>query len=110
MPHFIVRGISPEQMRSISKRIIEDAAQICECGTDNFTIECLHTTSVFDGQITASFPFIEVTWFERGQEIRDRLADSIYGHVRSLGIAEVETAFIAYREDNYYINGKRFGK
>ncbi|MBP1157400.1 MULTISPECIES: DUF1904 family protein [unclassified Paenibacillus] len=107
MPHIIVRGVPVEQMCLISKTLVEDLAVVCECGTDNFMIECIHTTSVFDGEIVESYPFIEVAWFERGQSIRDRVAQTITMHVRSLGIPEVEIAFIAYREDSYYINGER---
>lgn len=108
MPHLVVRGIRPEQMAAISVPLVEELAAICECGTDNFTIECLHTTAVFGGSIVESFPFIEVGWFERGQETRDRFAQAVTRHVLSLGIPEVEVAFVAYREDSYYANGEHF--
>lgn len=110
MPHIIVRGVPVEQMRLISKALIEDLAIVCECGTDNFMVECIHTTSIFDGEIVESYPFIEVAWFERGPNTRDLVAHTLTRHVHSLGIPEVEIAFIAYREDSYYINGKRCDK
>lgn len=110
MPHIIVRGLPVEHMRLISKALVEDLAVDCECGTDNFMIECIHTTSVFDGNIVDSYPFIEVAWFERGQDARDRVAQTLTAHVHSLGIPELEIAFIAYREDSYYINGERCDK
>ncbi|WP_019123404.1 DUF1904 family protein [Brevibacillus massiliensis] len=106
MPHLMVRGITPDQMCSISKSVVEELAAICECGTDNFLIECLHTTAVFDGKLAASYPFIEVAWFERGVETRDRAAKAIAKHVLALGIEEVEIAFRTYREDSYYVNGE----
>ncbi|RXT07244.1 DUF1904 family protein [Ammoniphilus sp. CFH 90114] len=105
MPLLVVRGIKPEQMMVISESLIEDLAVICECELDNFTIECLHTTAVFSGKIVESFPFIEVSWFERGQETRDRFARTVANHVQSLGIKEIEIAFNTYREDSYYVNG-----
>ena len=107
MPLLVVRGIEAEKMRDISKSLVEEMAFICECGTDNFTIECLHTTAVFEGNIVPSYPFIEVSWFERGPEVRDRLAEAIAKHVHSIGVEEFETAFTAYRKDSYYLNGKR---
>ncbi|MGZ9586027.1 DUF1904 family protein [Paenibacillus marinisediminis] len=106
MPHIIVRGIEAEQMRAISTSMVQELAELCECGTDNFTIECLHSTAVFEGQLTASFPFIEVGWFERGQATRDRFAEAVTKHVLSVGVPEVEVVFVTYREDSYYINGK----
>lgn len=108
MPLLVVRGIDAYKMKTISSSLVLKLADICECETDNFTIECQNTTAVFGGEIVASFPFIEVAWFERGQEVRDRFAKAVSDSVMSLGIEEFEMAFAAYREDSYYINGKRF--
>lgn len=110
MPLLVVRGIHADQMKTISTPLVEQLAAICECGTDNFTIECLHTTAVFGGEIVDSFPFIEVAWFDRGQAVKDQFAKTVSDIVMSLGIKEVEVAFTAYREDSYYINGKRFAE
>lgn len=107
MPQLIVRGITAEQMCKISTSLVEELATICECGTNNFVIDCLLTTSVFNGSIVDTYPFIEVAWFERGLLIRDRFAQAIAEHVKALGIPEVEIAFKTYREDSYYLNGER---
>lgn len=107
MPLLVIRGIDPAKIRQISGPLVEELAEICECGSDNFTIECLHTTAVFEGRIVSSYPFIEVAWFERGQEVRDRFAKAVADHIMSLGIEELETAFVTYREDSYYLNGRR---
>ncbi len=107
MPHIIVRGIKAEQMCEISTALVDELAAICDCGTDNFMIECLQTTSVFAGKIVETYPFIEVAWFERGLETRDLFAKALAKHVLSLGVKEVEIAFKTYREDSYYVNGER---
>ncbi|MGE5705066.1 MAG: DUF1904 family protein [Clostridia bacterium] len=109
MPQLIVRGITVEQLKTISTPLIAELAEVCECGTDNFMIEYQHTTSIFGGEVVNSYPFIEVAWFERGQQVRDRFAEAVTRHVLSLGIPEVEIAFAVYREDSYYLNGKHFG-
>ncbi len=109
MPHLITRGIPAEFVRAISRPLVDELARVCDCGTDNFTIECLQTTGVFDGELVPSFPFIEVAWFERGQEVRDRFAQAVDAHLKTVGISEAEIAFVAYQEDSYYVNGKRFG-
>lgn len=108
MPHLLVRGIKAEEMAKISEPLAEELAAICECGTDNFTIECLHTTGVFGGKVVDSFPFIEVAWFERGQQTRDQFAQAVTRHVLSLDIPEVEVAFKAYEKEGYYANGEHF--
>lgn len=106
MPQMIVRGISVPQIQSISTALIEELAQVCSCGTDNFMLECLPTVTIFEGKEVNTYPFIEVGWFERGQETRDEYASVLTKHVLSLGIPEVEIAFRVYREDSYYWNGK----
>ncbi|MES9682685.1 hypothetical protein CN514_21265 [Bacillus sp. AFS001701] len=108
MPQLLIKGISTDDICKISKSLIEELAEVCECGTDNFTIDCIHSTAIFNGEIVESFPFIEVKWFERGGETRDRFAATIEKHIHSLTIPEFEIAFITYQEDCYYINGKKF--
>ncbi len=110
MPQLLVRGVSVAQMCAISQPLIEQLAAICECGTDNFIVEVMHSTAIQDGQVVASFPFIEIAWFERGEAVRNRFAQTVTEHVRALGIAEVEVAFVTYREDSYYINGESCSK
>ncbi|NOU96916.1 DUF1904 family protein [Paenibacillus sp. LMG 31456] len=107
MPQLNVRGISADQMSVISKPMIEELAWICECGSDNFTIDCMQTVSVFDGQRVDTYPFVEIAWFERGTTIRDRVALAVTQHIQSIGVKEVEVAFKVYSEDGYYINGRR---
>lgn len=106
MPRLVVRGISPELMIQISKPLIEELGEICQCGTDNFTIDCLAVTSVFGGEVVMTYPFIEVAWFERGPVIRDAFAQAVTRHVQSAGVTEIEIAFKVYEEPAYYINGE----
>lgn len=108
MPQLIVRGIQAEKLAAISEPLLEELAVLCGCGTDNFTIECLHTTGVFGGKVVESYPFIEVAWFERGQETRDQFAEIVTKYILSLDIPEVEMAFITYQKESYYANGKHF--
>jgi len=109
MPQLLFKGIPAEDIRAISTPLVEEMAAICQCGTDNFTLECLHVTAIFDGKYTEAYPFIEVWWFERGDEVRDKMAAVIDRQVRSLGIPDLEISFQVRREDNFYMNGRRFG-
>ncbi len=105
MPHLLIRGVSPDQIRTISEPLIEELAKLFQCPPDHILLECLHTTAIFHGETVPSFPFIEVNWFDRGQEVRDQAAYCIDRHVRSLGIAELEIAFKIYEANGYYANG-----
>ena len=108
MPQLLIKGISVEQVKTISKPLVQELAELCACGTDNFTLEVMNSTFVFDGEEVPGYPFIEVKWFERGLEIQDEFANLITKQVHSLGIPEVEVAFTTFRESNYYLNGKSF--
>ncbi|MBB3112038.1 hypothetical protein FHS18_004116 [Paenibacillus phyllosphaerae] len=106
MPQLWIKGVSAEQLRPVSTALIDELADICACGRDNFTIDVLQTISVYDGQIVEAYPFVEVAWFERGQAVRDRFAEALTKHMLAAGAAEVEVAFKVYQEEAYYINGR----
>jgi len=107
MPHLLIRGVTPERIRAISGTLVAELAELCRCPEDYFLLEVLNTTAAFGGEFVPSYPFVEVNWFDRGQDVRDRVAESIDRHIRSQGVEEVEIAFRAYSEDGYYANGKR---
>ena len=108
MPHLIIRGVSVEQGKTISTSLVQELADLCACGTDNFTLEIVNATYVFDGNEVPGYPLIEVKWFERGQEIQDQFANIVTKHIQGLGIPEVEVAFSTFLESAYYLNGKSF--
>jgi len=110
MPHLLIRGVSPEQARAISRPLVEELAAVCDCPEDYIMLEVLHTTAVFGGEIVPSYPFVEVSWFDRGREVRDRAAACIDRHIRSLGLPEAEVAFRNYEKASYYANGVSFAE
>ncbi|WP_337099817.1 DUF1904 family protein [Paenibacillus sp. YIM B09110] len=106
MPHLVFRGVTADQLRTVSEPLAETLAKLCHCGTDNFTMSCLNATSVFGDPADGSmFVFVEVGWFDRGQQTRNEFALAVTESIQRLGASEVEVVFIAYREDSYYVNG-----
>jgi hypothetical protein len=110
LPQLTIRGITTEQVTAVSEVLVRDLAEVCECGIDNFTMDCLHTVSVIDGNRVETYPFVEVAWFERGSQTRDLFAETITKHFHTVGVEEVEIAFKVYNQDGYYINGVRCDK
>jgi hypothetical protein len=108
MPHLFIRGVSVDQVKTMSTTLVQDLADLCACGTDNFTLEVVHSTYVFDGNEVPGYPLIEVKWFQRGQEIQDQFANIVTKHIQTFGIPEVEVAFSTFLETAYYLNGKSF--
>lgn len=109
MPRLMVRGIKAGVMSSVSIALVEELAQICECDKKVFNIELLSTTNICNWTDTEPVPFIEVAWFDRGQERRDGFARAIASHFASAGVPHVTVAFINYKRDSYYRDGKAVG-
>ncbi|WP_042164250.1 DUF1904 family protein [Paenibacillus gorillae] len=106
MPQLTFRGVPADKLLTVSEALATELAAICECGTDNFTMDVLQTTSVYGGSSSdTSYPFVEIGWFERGQAVRDQVAAAVTARLQEIGIADSEIAFRVYREDSYYING-----
>ncbi|WP_276355551.1 DUF1904 family protein [Cohnella caldifontis] len=110
MPHLTFRGVSVEQVKAISVTLAAELAELCRCPREDILLEVSHTTAVVQGETAVSYPFVEAAWFDRGEEIRDRFAEIVDRHLRQAGIAESEIAFRIYRQDHYYINGRRAGE
>jgi hypothetical protein len=108
MPHLFIRGVSVDQVKTISTSLVQELAVLCACGTDNFTLEIVNSTYVYDGHEVPCHPLIEVKWFDRGQEIQDQFAKIITKRIQALEISEVEVAFSSFQESAYYLNGKSF--
>jgi hypothetical protein len=106
MPRLMIRGIEENKVCTISTSLVEGLSKICECGKGSFTIEIIESRGVCDGMGFDSAPFIEVAWFDRGQETRDRFAEELTRQLAGVGVDKTEIAFILYRKDSYYIDGK----
>jgi hypothetical protein len=108
MPQLIFKGVTVDQVKKISTALVQELALLCNCDIDNFTLEIVHSTFVFNEEEVPGFPFIEVKWFDRGQEVQDQFANIMTKHIHSLDIQEVEIAFTVFLESAYYLNGKNF--
>ncbi|SHJ77042.1 DUF1904 domain-containing protein [Paramaledivibacter caminithermalis] len=108
MPQIKIRGIGAEKIRSISKELVDELTQIVGCPRDYFTIECIETTSIFDGEVVETYPFIEVVWFDREQDIQDKVAKTLTKYVNQLGVKDLDIAFTLFQKNRYYENGEHF--
>ncbi|MFD1957417.1 DUF1904 family protein [Paenibacillus thailandensis] len=109
MPHLLFRGIAAEKLHAVCEPLAGELAEICRTGTDNFTMEISNGTTLWGCEVeTKGYIFVEIAWFERGQETRDAVAQAVTRHLLKLGEADIEVAFRTYREDSYYVNGQSF--
>ena len=91
----------------MSKELIDELQQVIGCPRDYFTLEVLPTLFILDGEEDKGRPFIQINWFERGQEVQDKVAKVINRHARSVGY-EAEVFFTVLNENRYYENGEHY--
>ena len=108
MPHLRVRGMKEEELVSISKELLEELVRIIDVPKDHFTIEHIHSTFIYDGQIDGNrYPFIELLWFDRSHLMKE-VATVITDKIKQFDYADVAVYFRNLKKDHYYENGEHF--
>lgn len=108
MPHIRFRGMEKEQIKSLSREMVDELQRIIGCPREYFVLEHIDSTFFMDGEEVKPLPFIEVHWFDRGQEVRDKTAKCITAHVKAQGVRNVDVAFCNFEKNCYYENGEHF--
>lgn len=109
MPHLRIRGVKREEVKEISRELVDQLAEIVECPRDWFTLECLNTEFIFDGEDSVGYPFVEVLWFDRGQDAKDRAGAAVTEMIRRKYPEEdICVIFTNLNEKDYYENGNHF--
>lgn len=109
MPHIRFRGMEKQEIKDISIDITRKLAAVIECPEDWFTLEYISTDFIFGGEDSKGYPFVEVLWFDRGQEVKDRAAKIITEAVRkSRRKDDICVIFTNLDGKNYYENGTHF--
>lgn len=108
MPQIKLRGVKTEKIMDISKNLIDELHEIIECPKDYLTIEVIHSTFISDGEVIDGYPYVEVGWFDRGQEIQDKVAVSITKLLQKVGYESVDIMFTTFKKESYYENGEHF--
>lgn len=106
MPQIRIRGAEVETIRSISSELIDQLQATIGVAREHFTIELTHPTFVRDGEIVRANPFVEIAWFDRGQEMQDRVAQIVTTAIQKAGYPEVDMVFTIMERSRYYENGR----
>ena len=110
MPHLRFRAVEPQLVQMLSKPLIDELEGHMQCPREDFTFEYLYTTFYLEGEVTQAYPFVDVLWFDRGQETKDAVAEIITRQVRSAIGADTDVAviFTALQPNDYYDNGQHY--
>ncbi|MEG2588053.1 MAG: DUF1904 family protein, partial [Cetobacterium sp.] len=84
MPHLKFRGIDKNILIENSKELIDGLTALIKCDRTWFTIEHSETEYIFDGAIVDGYIFVDVQWFDRGQETQDKVATLITDFCKKL--------------------------
>lgn len=102
MPRIVFKGIKKEELKNMSKKLVDELAHIVETTRDNFILEYSTNEYIFDGNEIEIYPLIEINWFKRTKEIEKKVYECIEKNIKNLGYSEVEVYFIELKEDSYY--------
>ncbi|XGC81580.1 DUF1904 domain-containing protein [Bdellovibrio bacteriovorus] len=109
MPHIRMRSIKNSDVAKLSATMVKNLAAIINTSEDNFTFEAVSSQFFAGGKESASYPFVEVLWFSRPQEVQDRCASYICDTVKDLtNEPDVVVVFVELEKTAYYENGKHF--
>ncbi|WP_411167762.1 DUF1904 domain-containing protein [Clostridium sp. MB05] len=108
MPMLKFKGIETENVCSISKKLIDELQELIQCPRDYFSLAVDKSVYIKDGEIVKGEPVVEVSWFDRGQEVQDKAAKIITKYVHLLEYINVDVIFFTLDESKYYENGEHF--
>lgn len=110
MPHFRFRALEPQTVQALSETLGNELPALMNAPREDFTFEYIYSTFFFDGAVSQAYPFVEVLWFDRGQDIQNKVATVITEHVRSVLASPVDVAviFSALAPNQYYDNAQHY--
>ncbi|UXI01877.1 DUF1904 domain-containing protein [Photobacterium sp. TY1-4] len=111
MPHLRFRAVEFDNVKAMSTALVDELQPLMACPREDFTVEHVSTTFIFDGEVSDAYPFVEVLWFDRGQEVQDQVAEVITRQVREeLEDTELDVAviFTPLSPAAYYDNGTHY--
>lgn len=110
MPHIRVRGLPLEDLESISDTLVETLATLTDTPNSHFTLEYQASIYMVAGGASPAYPFFEVLWFDRGADVKSKVAQAIDDLVRPLieSGQDITTLFHDLKGSDYFENGEHF--
>ncbi len=120
MPNIKATGFTALEVQKISKLSTEKLAKAVGCPLDwiTFIAETTEKEVMFsNGEVVRDTVFLQVEWFDRGQEMKDLVAKILTDVIMELsrcdraeneGIETIDIFFVDMEKTNYYENGTHF--
>ncbi|MBD0788373.1 DUF1904 domain-containing protein [Vibrio sp. Y2-5] len=110
MPHFRFRAVEPQTVQNLSKPLTDSLQSLMNSPREDFTFEYIYTTFYAEGEVSAAYPFVEILWFDRGQEVQDKVAAIVTEQVKGIvgQDSDVAVIFTALSPVGYYDNAQHY--
>ncbi|HEA3129446.1 TPA: DUF1904 family protein [Aeromonas hydrophila] len=110
MPHLRFRAVTVDTLKQISAPLLADLCALTGGKPEFVTLESVDSHWVREGEVEAGFPFVELVWFERPQELQDVAAALITRHLKAV-LGEqtyVVVQVLPIVKSCYYSNGQHY--
>lgn len=108
MPMLKFKGMEVTKIGKISKDLIDELQELIKCPREYFSIAVDQSVYIKDGEIVEGEPVVEMSWFDRGQEVQDKVAKIVTKYVNLMGYTDVDVIFVIFDKSRYYENGDHF--
>ena len=106
MPQLRFHAVSKDQINTAAHAMTTELAQLVGCAREHFVLEHIDSDYFWDGEKVIGYPFVEVYCFDRGEQVFDKMAESITHHMLAAGCPSVDVAFMLLERRRYYEDGK----
>jgi len=104
MPYIRFRAIEEEKITKVSQNLVDELQKLIGCQRDAFSLEAVHSTFIKDGQIISGKPFVEVTWYDRGQDVQNDFVRILADNLSKVDIKNIKVLFFPLDDSRYYKN------
>jgi hypothetical protein len=102
MPKLIFSGIQLEELKEISKPLVDALSRLTLTDREHFTLEYVDKCFVFDGEVVPAAASVDVRWFDRPLTMQDEVAVVVDQAIRDKGYEFVEVIFTVMNKRGYY--------
>lgn len=108
MPHIRCRGMEKDVFQKVGRDLIQSLSEIVSCPMDYITLERIESDYLHFDLGENAYPFIEVLWFERPKEIKEKVAICFTDRIQREVNQDVVVYFTTLCPQDYFENKKHF--
>lgn len=107
MPQLIIKGITEEQCAELSVKAAPGLSKICDCPSDWFVFDLIHSRFFDENGRIKHCPVIQVWWFKRPELVQDRVAHYLHNTLENMGFPHTQISFHVFDKNDYYEGGEK---